>query len=407
MHSGFLDFSRNLLNHHQRTIIVSLALSIGISPVISVSAGNPVPFVDTHAHVDFAGPRAITSIQDASRALVETMDRLHVEKTILMPLPQALDTERRPAFDYPSLAPILRQLPDRIRILAGVGILGSHYMLKPADSITDAERKWFKDKAEEIAKLPFVSGFGEFPIMHLSIPMMGDMHPYESVPADHPLLMVLADVAAENKLPIDVHFDLVPRKMRLPDYLENPDAWDPNPKVLKKNQAEFERLLDHNPETKFVWAHVGAEPLLTRTTSICRKLLKRHPNLYMSFRLQRGGPRDGFALDMDGRLKWSWAKLIKQFPDRFVVGSDTFYTDQQGGRGGNSEGLANLAHMLEQLPPDVARMVAHDNVYHIYRMNIEISSSNSKDRSAELMAKIGAEEEQDDARSTQKINSKK
>lgn len=357
-----------------RRLVKDIFISIGLScclPSLSHAGPDFFPYIDTHTHIELAGPHAISNIDAGVKSMVAEMDRLGVDKTILMPLPQGLGEGKRPSFDFQELIPVLQSQPERIRLMAGPGILASSYMLKPASSITDDDRKTFKAKAEKIAKLPFISGFGEFPIVHLSLPMMGDMHPYEAVEADHPLLLTLANVAAENKLPIDVHLDLVPNDMNLPGFLKNPRAWDPNPERLTKNQDAFERLLSHNRNAKFVWAHVGMEPLLTRSVEICRDLLKRHPNLYMSFRLQQGGMRPEAALSRTGDLKSDWISLIEEFPERFVVGSDTFYSDGSSRRGGNDAGRLNLHRLLTQLPPEVARMVAQENVHRIYRMQIQ------------------------------------
>lgn len=353
--------------------------AVGLIPSLASEAHADVeffPYIDTHAHMEFRGARRISSVAAGVQAMIGEMDRLKIDKTILMPLPQGIGTDVRLPFDYEELLPVLQSQPDRIRLLAGPGILGPIYFGKSPGALTDEDRRFFKAKAEQIAKLPFISGFGEFGIVHLSIPMMGDLHPYEAVDADHPLLLLLAEVAAAHKLPIDVHFDLVPDDMSLPVYLINPNALDPNPRELKKNQDAFERLLKHNREAKIVWAHVGLEPLQSRTVEICRDLLKRHPNLYMSFRLQGGNSNaarfPAAALSQSGGLKSDWANLIKEFPDRFVVGSDTFYTDKADRRGGNEEGRLNLHRLLTQLPPETARMVAQGNVYRIYRMQIQI-----------------------------------
>jgi predicted TIM-barrel fold metal-dependent hydrolase len=181
-------------------------------------------------------------------------------------------------------------------------------------------------------------------------------------------LLLLSDIAARNNLAIDIHFDLVPRDMDLPPMLANPNAYQPNPSRLVRNQDGLERFLAHNRQTKIVWAHVGGEPLATRTPAIVRDLLTRNPNLYMSFRIQRVRPEiPADALSPQGALKSDWVRVISDFPDRFVMGTDTFYQDSPEARGGDTVGLSNLQRLLMQLPPDVARKVAHDNVARIYR----------------------------------------
>lgn len=323
-----------------------------------------VPFIDTHAHLDFT---RFIDYGAALNALIARMDDFGIEKTILMPTPQGGIVGQKSAHDLAQLLPAMQKYPERVMVMAGPGVLGELYFQKAAEAITSTDREVFRDKTETLARGP-ISGFGEFGIVHLSLPQMGPMHPYESVPADHPLLLLLSDIAAQNGLPIDIHFDLVPRDMDLPGYLVNSGATHPNPSRLRQNRDGLERFLAHNRKTKIVWAHVGGEPLATRTPPIVRDLLMRNANLYMSFRLQHARP--DFAADAltpQGQLKSDWRQLILDFPERFVLGTDTFYQDSSQARGGNATGLENLRRLLSQLPPDIAHKVARDNAAGLYR----------------------------------------
>jgi len=58
---------------------------------------------------------------------------------------------------------------------------------------------------------------------------------FMDVPADHPSLLMLSDVAARHDVMIDVHFDLVVEDIPRPDYLSGD-----NPPVLKRNLDAFE-----------------------------------------------------------------------------------------------------------------------------------------------------------------------
>jgi predicted TIM-barrel fold metal-dependent hydrolase len=327
-------------------------------------------FIDTHAHLDF---QRLRSVDASLQAMIATMDAMKIEKTILMPVPEG-GAARQLTYDLPELLPALQKYPGRILLMAGPGALGEMYFQKPANAVTAADRQVFTEKAKALAATPIV-GFGEIGIVHLSLPQMGRRHAYEAAPADHPLLLILTDIAAANGLPIDVHFDLIPADMDLPQRLVNPGAQYPNPARLLRNQEEFERFLGHNRSTKIVWAHVGGEPINTRTPEVVRRMLAQNPNLYMSFRVAKTTPDPADALTPTGKLKPDWARLIVEFPERFVLGSDSFYQDGDDLRGGSVRGLDNFQLLLAQLPRDVAQKIARENIPRIYRLGAVATSS--------------------------------
>ena len=99
-------------------------------------------------------------------------------------------------------------------------------------------------------------------------------------PPDHPLYLLLADLAAEHNVPIDIHMEAVPQDMPLPPDLKSP----PNAARLHANIAAFERFLAHNPRAKVIWAHLGSDFTGFRTVELDRRLLQTHPNLYMEIK---------------------------------------------------------------------------------------------------------------------------
>ncbi|MEY2683612.1 MAG: hypothetical protein RJA09_756, partial [Pseudomonadota bacterium] len=142
--------------------------------------------------------------------------------------------------------------------------------------------------------------------------------------------------------------------------------------VLTENATEFRRLLAHNPKTRVVWSHVGFEPLLTRSPQEVRAWLQAHPNLYMSFRLNRGAPMPGAALNPRGQLKPEWLALMQAFPDRFMLGSDSFYDQtgvaRGGGEPGSNAGLKALRALIDALPAPLAQAVASGNAVRFYKL---------------------------------------
>ena len=79
-------------------------------------------------------------------------------------------------------------------------------------------------------------GFGELTTEHFSF---FDWHPYESAPPDHSLLLLLADIAARNNVPMELHMEVIPRDMPFSDISPFSPARrsSNNPMMLRENQA--------------------------------------------------------------------------------------------------------------------------------------------------------------------------
>lgn len=322
-------------------------------------AAQDISWIDVHTHFQVA--KGILPA-GAAEGAVDSMNRLGIERSLLMPPPQP-DARQRGFHDLDDLQSAVRAHPGRFALLGG-SALNAMVHQTPAGAVDDAVKARFRQQALDYVKQGAV-GFGEIALLHLSLPAMGATHPYESVPGDHPLLLLLADIAAEQQRPVDLHFDLVPEDMPLPEALR---ANASNPERLEANAEPFKRLLAHNPKAVIIWSHVGFEPLLTRHPERVRQMLQAFPNLYMSFRLNRSAPRPAAALDPAGRIKPQWLALVSEFPDRFMLGSDAFYGPAGSERGATDEGLQNLRSLLAQLPPDVARQVGRDNAIRLYRL---------------------------------------
>lgn len=325
----------------------------------SLAQADSLPLIDVHAHFQTIPYK---DLEASYKTALATMDRLNIAKSLLMPPPFATSSQYS-FYDIEDILFTVKANPDRFAAMGG-GSLNVMIHNTAAEAVDDRVRAKFRKRAQEIVALGAV-GFGEIAILHVSIPAMGPKHAYEMVPADHPLLLLLADIAAESNIPIDLHFDLVPEDMPLPAVLR-PNAL--NPATLQGNLPAFKRFLAHNPKTKIVWSHVGFEPLLTRPPSVVREMLQTYPNLYMSFRLNRSGPKPAATLDADGKLKPLWLELIQTFPDRFMLGGDSFYAREGIARGSSEEGLRNLRSLIEQLPEDVGRKVASENAIRVYRL---------------------------------------
>jgi predicted TIM-barrel fold metal-dependent hydrolase len=329
--------------------------------LLQVSSGayaDAIKYIDTHVHLESRG--GLIKFPEAARNAVETMAQKGISYSILMP-PPMLHSVRSP-YDIDLLLPLVKEHSNRFGVMGGGLVLNGILHSKPAEKITATDRAEFRAKAEQLLAKGAI-GFGEITIVHFSLSMMGGGHPYEEIPADHPLLILLADIAAENDVPIDVHLDVSPEDRPLPAGLPST-----NPALLKENLAAFERLLTHNTKAKIVWSHAGSDPGMMRTPALMRRLLAKHPNLYMSLRAARPDPNPATAWRQLGVLKEGWLALIRDFPDRFILGSDQFHPASEDDRRTPSLGLDFLQKMVNNLPPDLAPKVAYENAKRIYKL---------------------------------------
>jgi predicted TIM-barrel fold metal-dependent hydrolase len=308
------------------------------------------PYVDVHTHLD--PPDVDGAIQSALQAMPEE----HLAQVVFMPSPFVEDSPGR--FDAELLAPLARKYPGRIAFLAGGGTLNPMIQQAALSGKAGADiQRQFRQRAEEIIQLG-AKGFGEMTAEHFPTST-----PYESVPPDHPLFLLLADVAAEHDVPISLHMEAVPEDMALPSGLKSP----PNPPRLGANIAAFERLLAHNPRAKIVWAHLGWDNTGQRTAELCRRLLQTHPNLYMELKIDplsvgRNSPLTGGAT---GAIRPEWLKLFQDLPDRFVMGTDQHYPLSGSGP---QRWQADVL-LLNQIPVDARRKIATENAIRIYHLN--------------------------------------
>ena len=112
------------------------------------------------------------------------------------------------------------------------------------------------------------------------------------------------------------------------------------------NADAIERLFHQDPEARIVWAHAGYEP-----PSRIRDMLSRYRNLWPEL-----SSRDDIA--PDGRLAEEWRSLLLEFPNRFMVGTDTHVPDRWDMIGSNARWVREW---LAELPRDVAARISYKN----------------------------------------------
>ena len=176
--------------------------------------------------------------------LLQAMTRLNQSRGFILTEPYGPDNPER--WDADRVLPAAKQFPGRLIVLGGGGTLNGMIIAsyRSGDAGPEVQRK-FREKAEELLR-EGIAGFGEMSTEHFSLPQ-SPVKDYEYAPADHPLMLLLADIAAGHNVPIDLHMEAVPQDMTSPENLKAP-----NPPRLHGNFAPLERLLSHNPRANLI-----------------------------------------------------------------------------------------------------------------------------------------------------------
>lgn len=180
--------------------------------------------------------------------------------------------------------------------------------LRPYRTIDDA-KTWTTDESivahveSRLGRYPYVA-IGEFHIR-------GEQ-------ADSPVVRRMVQLAKQHGLMLHVHGDA--------------DA--------------IQRLFAQDPDARIVWAHAGFEP-----PARVRELLRRYRALWAELS-SRGD------LASEGHLKGEWRILLMEFPDRFMVGTDTGAPATWFKIGAMA---AITRGWLAELPSEVAERIAYKN----------------------------------------------
>ncbi len=108
----------------------------------------------------------------------------------------------------------------------------------------------------------------------------------------------------------------------------------------------IERLFAQWPQARILWAHSGFD----RPANV-RAMLRKHPRLWadLAFRNDHGG---------GGKVDPEWREAFREFPDRFMVGTDTFTPERLHYI---PEHASWSRAWLADLPADLAERIAWKN----------------------------------------------
>lgn len=112
------------------------------------------------------------------------------------------------------------------------------------------------------------------------------------------------------------------------------------------------RLLQQWPQARVLWAHSGFE-----TPAAVAEQLRRHPGLWCDL-AYRSDHANGNGVD------GAWRALFEAFPDRFMLGSDTFTPERWHFIGPHAR---SARQWLATLPPALAEALAWRNAEKLLR----------------------------------------
>ena len=107
-----------------------------------------------------------------------------------------------------------------------------------------------------------------------------------------------------------------------------------------------ERMFRQDPEARIIWAHAGFEQ-----PSHVRALMRSYKNLWAELSSRRD-------VATNGQVTAEWRETFLEFPDRFLVGTDTYEPQRWNIIGSNS---SSLRRWLADLPMEVAERIAYKN----------------------------------------------
>jgi predicted TIM-barrel fold metal-dependent hydrolase len=171
---------------------------------------------------------------------------------------------------------------------------------------------------ERLAKYPH-EGIGEFHVRNFS-------------DRDEPLFRSVIAMAKARDIPMHVHTG------------QGPIRW----------------LYSLDADVKIIWAHAG----LSDPAEQVHKLMSDFPNLYADTSL-----REYQILDAPDKLDPQWEKIIFDFQDRLMIGSDTWVNSQWDNYAGI---IASHRDWLALLPRDVAEKIAYKNAEQYFGREISM-----------------------------------
>ncbi|WP_371132898.1 amidohydrolase [Hydrogenophaga sp.] len=179
---------------------------------------------------------------------------------------------------------------------------------------------------------------------------LGEFHLYDSANANGPVAKQLMALAEEKDLAILAHVDDVAIDLLMANTKgERNDTAPGRPKPDQPPRGAATREAVERGGFRLIWAHtgIGGTP-----ASRVDALFARYPKLMGELSYRPG------LTCADGQLCPEWRALLLKYPDRFMIGSDTWVNQRWQYYGELMQGYRTW---LGGLPADAARRIAWDN----------------------------------------------
>jgi predicted TIM-barrel fold metal-dependent hydrolase len=290
-------------------------------------------FVDAHAHI-MPGkyPMSQENILDLMK--MEGIDRM-----VIMEPPATGPDDASEEYGIPAASD---EYPDKFISLYGGEAKAVLEENAESEEISEEDMQAFGKLLEDAMETKKYRGFGEIGLRHFG---HGDYEGGDlTIPGDHPFMLIMSDVAAKYKVPIDVHME-----------------------ADNGTIAGLIKLLDNNENATIIWSHAGWSNTGEATPEVMGRLMKDHPNLYSSIKLRKPESDEMAAasiLSQNGTIKKEWLKLFTDYPDRFMIGTDIKLGF--GEESNYTQIIGMHRDFLGHLPQDIAKKIGTENAAKVF-----------------------------------------
>ena len=122
------------------------------------------------------------------------------------------------------------------------------------------------------------------------------------------------------------------------------------------DEEAVRRLFAVDGRARVLWAHAGFS-----SADRVKAMMERYPNLWVEFAI-RGDVASA------GMLQADWRDLVLAYPDRFLVGTDTYIISRWQSL---AEIMGEVRSWLLKLPPEVGEKLAYRNALKLFGVDEE------------------------------------